>query len=141
MNAILHGVMLAFGLILPLGAQNVFIFQQGAWQKHVWQAFPAVIAAAVCDTILISAAVAGVSMIIAEIPVFQTVMLIGGFLFLSFLGWQTWRSKPQAEQAKKNSFHGKKTGGHGRHGIPFEPACDFGYCQCHRHKLRRLSGN
>lgn len=30
MNAILHGVMLAFGLILPLGAQNVFIFQQGA---------------------------------------------------------------------------------------------------------------
>ncbi|AHZ15068.1 LysE/ArgO family amino acid transporter [Bacillus velezensis] len=108
MNAILHGVMLAFGLILPLGAQNVFIFQQGAWQKHVWQAFPAVIAAAVCDTILISAAVAGVSMIIAEIPVFQTGMLIGGFLFLSFLGWQTWRSKPQAEQVKKTVFSAKK---------------------------------
>ena len=81
MNAILHGVMLAF-LILPLGAQNVFIFQQGAWQ-NMWQAFPAVIAAAVCDTILIIA-VAGVSMIIAEIPVFQTVMLIGGFCFSVF---------------------------------------------------------
>ena len=34
MNAIIHGIVLAFGLILPLGVQNVFIFQQGAWQKH-----------------------------------------------------------------------------------------------------------
>ncbi len=141
MNAILHGVMLAFGLILPLGAQNVFIFQQGAWQKHVWQAFPAVIAAAVCDTILISAAVAGVSMIIAEIPVFQTVMLIGGFLFLSFFRLADLEKQTAGRTGEKNGFHGKKTGGHGRHGIPFEPACDFGYRQCHRHKLRRLSGN
>lgn len=28
--AIIHGIVLAFGLILPLGAQNVFVFQQGA---------------------------------------------------------------------------------------------------------------
>lgn len=37
MNAIIHGIVLAFGLILPLGVQNVFIFQQGAWQKHIWR--------------------------------------------------------------------------------------------------------
>ncbi|TWJ97408.1 hypothetical protein CHCC20442_2554 [Bacillus licheniformis] len=30
MNAAIHGIILAFGLILPLGAQNVLIFQQGA---------------------------------------------------------------------------------------------------------------
>ncbi len=40
MNAIIHGIVLAFGLILPLGVQNVFIFQQGAWQKQVWRALP-----------------------------------------------------------------------------------------------------
>lgn len=45
MNAIIHGIVLAFGLILPLGVQNVFIFQQGAWQKHIWRALPAVISA------------------------------------------------------------------------------------------------
>lgn len=50
MNAIIHGIVLAFGLILPLGVQNVFIFQQGAWQKQVWRALPAVISASVCDT-------------------------------------------------------------------------------------------
>ncbi|MCC9021365.1 LysE/ArgO family amino acid transporter [Bacillus nakamurai] len=108
MNAVMHGVMLAFGLILPLGAQNIFIFQQGAWQKHVWQAFPAVLAAALCDTVLIGAAVAGVSVIIAEIPVFQTIMLICGFLFLSFLGWQTWRSRPESDQTQKHVFTAKK---------------------------------
>jgi L-lysine exporter family protein LysE/ArgO len=29
-EAIFHGILLAFGLILPLGAQNVFVFNQGA---------------------------------------------------------------------------------------------------------------
>ncbi len=31
-EAIIHGVILAFGLILPLGVQNVFVFNQGAIQ-------------------------------------------------------------------------------------------------------------
>lgn len=32
--ALLHGIALAFGLILPLGAQNVFVFNQGASQPQ-----------------------------------------------------------------------------------------------------------
>ena len=32
-QSILHGFLLAFGLILPLGAQNVFVFNQGANHK------------------------------------------------------------------------------------------------------------
>ena len=31
-EAILHGIILAFGLIVPLGVQNVFVFNQGALQ-------------------------------------------------------------------------------------------------------------
>ncbi|EOB7095948.1 hypothetical protein NYT36_02995 [Staphylococcus aureus] len=31
---VLHGILLALGLILPLGAQNVFVFNQGANQKN-----------------------------------------------------------------------------------------------------------
>ncbi|SPT92137.1 aminoacid related metabolite efflux transporter [Bacillus subtilis] len=86
MNAIIHGIVLAFGLILPLGVQNVFIFQQGALQKHIWRALPAVISASVCDTLLIVLAVAGVSVIVQELPVFETVMMAGGFLFLLYMG-------------------------------------------------------
>ena len=34
-TAIIHGFILAIGLILPLGAQNVFIFNQGANQQNI----------------------------------------------------------------------------------------------------------
>ena len=48
--AIIHGIVLAFGLILPLGAQNVFVFQQGALQPRLYQALPVVITGALCGT-------------------------------------------------------------------------------------------
>ena len=35
MEPIIHGILLAFGLILPLGVQNVFIFSQGATQPTI----------------------------------------------------------------------------------------------------------
>lgn len=38
----IHGALLAFGLILPLGIQNVFIFNQGATQSRFSKALPAV---------------------------------------------------------------------------------------------------
>ncbi|TGV22644.1 amino acid transporter, partial [Mesorhizobium sp. M00.F.Ca.ET.186.01.1.1] len=58
-EAILHGFVLAFGLILPLGAQNVFVFNQGASQPTLWRAAPVIVTAAVCDAILILLAVLG----------------------------------------------------------------------------------
>ena len=51
-GAFSYGVLLAFGLIIPLGVQNVFIFNQGATQQHVWHALPSVLTAFVCDVIL-----------------------------------------------------------------------------------------
>lgn len=35
MEAIVHGIILAFALILPLGVQNVFVFSQGATQPKL----------------------------------------------------------------------------------------------------------
>ena len=64
MEAFLHGIILAFGLIIPVGVQNVFVFNQGATHKAFRNALPAVITASICDTILILLAVAGVSLII-----------------------------------------------------------------------------
>ncbi len=58
--AILNGLFLAFPLIIPLGVQNIFIFNQGAVQISFIKALPSVITAAICDTILIGLAVLGV---------------------------------------------------------------------------------
>jgi len=40
MPAILHGIFLAFGLIVPLGVQNLFVFNQGAVQPNLIKALP-----------------------------------------------------------------------------------------------------
>ena len=50
MEPLIHGILLAFGLILPLGVQNVFVFNQGATHKKFTNALPAVITAGLCDT-------------------------------------------------------------------------------------------
>jgi len=52
---------------MPLGIQNLFIFTQGAEQESLAKAFPAAIAAAVCDTLMILVAVWGVAAAVREI--------------------------------------------------------------------------
>jgi L-lysine exporter family protein LysE/ArgO len=95
MQAFLHGVILAFGLILPLGVQNVFIFQQGASQRSLWRALPAVLTAGLCDTLLILLAVLGVSLVVLQLAWLQTILYLAGFVFLLYMGWMTWKSRKQ----------------------------------------------
>lgn len=94
MEAILHGILLAFGLILPLGVQNIFIFSQGATQPSILKAFPATITAAICDTILILLAVFGLSIIVLQLEGLRLALLIMGILFLLYMGYSIWKSKP-----------------------------------------------
>lgn len=90
--AFIHGMILAFGLILPLGVQNVFIFNQGAAHKRYVQALPAIITASVCDTLLILLAVLGVSLVLLGAYWVKTVFLCAGIAFLLYMGWSTWKS-------------------------------------------------
>ncbi|MGN7410279.1 LysE/ArgO family amino acid transporter [Sporosarcina sp. SAFN-010] len=109
MEPLLHGMMLAFGLILPLGIQNVFIFNQGATHKKFTHALPAVITAGVCDSLLISLAVGGVSIIILSFEWLRTVMFLIGFLFLTYMGWLMWRENPELKkQQESNLFTAKR---------------------------------
>lgn len=98
MEAFIHGIILAFGLILPLGVQNLFVFNQGAVQANLWQAMPAVVIAGLCDTLLILAAVLGVSLVILSFAWLKTVLLAGGFVFLAYMGWVAWQSKAEDSQ-------------------------------------------
>ncbi|WP_316570774.1 LysE family transporter [Neobacillus sp. YIM B06451] len=92
MEALVHGILLAFGLILPLGVQNVFIFNQGATHKKFSEAVPAVVTAGICDTLLISMAVAGVSVIVFNFGWIRNLFFLIGFLFLAYMGWSIWKS-------------------------------------------------
>lgn len=92
--AFIHGFLLAFSLILPLGVQNVFVFNQGALQKRFIHALPVIITASLCDTLLISLAVLGVSLVLLSSFWAKTVILSAGILFLLYMGWSTWNSDP-----------------------------------------------
>lgn len=95
--AFFHGFMLALGLILPLGVQNVFVFNQGAAGKKWLGALPAVVTAGLCDTLLIVFAVMGVSMVVLAVDWLKTVLFIAGACFMIFMGWSLWKGTPGEE--------------------------------------------
>ena len=101
MSAFIHGYLLSFGLILPLGPQNVFVFSQGATQPQLRRALPVVLTAALADTLLILSAVLGVSAVVLTLPWVKIVLGVIGVCFLLTIGWVTWRSEVHEEDATK----------------------------------------
>ena len=89
---LVHGGILALGLILPIGPQNLFILQQGAAHVRWTQALPAVLAASLADTAMIAASVSGGTAILSN-PILQLVMLLAGTFLLARTGFQQWRSR------------------------------------------------
>lgn len=93
MEPIIHGVLLAFGLILPLGVQNIFVFTQGVTQPSLLRALPAVVTAAICDTVLIVLAILGLSLIVLQFEWLRIILLVAGILFLLYMGKVIWSSQ------------------------------------------------
>ena len=92
-SAALHGFVLALGLILPLGVQNVFVFNQGATHRSFARALPVILTASVADSTLILLAVLGISALVLAFEWVRIVLLIGGIIFLVYIGWITWNTK------------------------------------------------
>lgn len=107
-DVIIHAVFLAFGLILPLGVQNVFVFQQGAFQSSYWRALPVVLTASICDTLLIGLAVTGISVLVIENHWFKVILMSIGVLFLIYMGWMTWKSQPNTVDNHTEAFSFKR---------------------------------
>jgi len=76
-SAFLHGYLLAFGLILPLGPRTPS-FEPGRARSRWRDALPVVLAASVCDTLLIVLAVFGVSVVVLGVPWFKTALIVVG---------------------------------------------------------------
>jgi L-lysine exporter family protein LysE/ArgO len=98
LEAFLHGIILAFGLILPLGVQNVFVFSQGATQPNLLRALPASVTAALCDTMLIVLAVFGLSLIVLQFEWLRIALMTVGIVFLLYMGYTIWRSNPSTTE-------------------------------------------
>jgi L-lysine exporter family protein LysE/ArgO len=107
-DVIVHAILLAFGLILPLGVQNVFVFQQGAFQPSYWKVLPVVLTASICDTLLISLAVTGVSLLVLANELVRIILMNIGVLFLLYMGGMTWRSQPNKVDNQTEAFPVKK---------------------------------
>ncbi|AFU12614.1 TPA: amino acid transporter [Bacillus toyonensis] len=107
-EAIIHGIILAFGLIIPLGVQNVFVFNQGASQPNIWRAAPVVLTASLCDTLLILIAVQGVSLVLLTFSWLTTTLYTIGFIFLIYMGFVIWRNKPSKDVKQEKSMPLKK---------------------------------
>jgi L-lysine exporter family protein LysE/ArgO len=96
LNAINHGLLLALGLILPLGVQNMFVFNQGMLQKRFINTFLIVITVSLCDTFLILLAVSGLSFIFHTFIWIKNILLGLGIFFLVYIGYLNWCYAPKS---------------------------------------------
>ncbi|THV26448.1 LysE/ArgO family amino acid transporter [Glycomyces paridis] len=87
------GLAIGLALIVPIGAQNVFVFGQGVslgMPRALW----AVAGAGLCDTLLIVLGATGASALLDSVPGLRPAMLAAGALFLAYLGVRSLLTRP-----------------------------------------------
>lgn len=103
-----HAAFLAIGLIMPLGMQNVFIFNQGASHENFRNALPSIITASLCDALLISLAVLGISLLVFEHAWTELAIFSAGCCFLIYMGFAAWQSANNDFSENNRAFPPKK---------------------------------
>ncbi|MAV46476.1 MAG: amino acid transporter [Alphaproteobacteria bacterium TMED89] len=78
---VLAGLVLGLGLIVAIGAQNVFVIRQGLRGVQV---FPTAMTAAVCDATLIFLGIGGLFLVIEQSPL---IAFIAKWMAVAFLTW------------------------------------------------------
>jgi len=96
-----EGFILGASLIIAIGAQNAFILQQGLRKQHV---LPLVAFCALADALLILLGVYGLGILINQSPLFVSIMLWAGVVFLTAYGLLAFkRALKGAEALKANA--------------------------------------
>jgi len=83
-----QGFAMSAGLIVAIGAQNVFVLTQGARRHRPWLV---ALLCTVCDAVLIAAGVGGVGGFAAARPVVSGLLGLAGALFLAVYGLRAFR--------------------------------------------------
>ncbi|OEF05369.1 LysE/ArgO family amino acid transporter [Vibrio genomosp. F10] len=98
----LQGFGMGAAMIIPIGAQNAFVLNQGIKKQH-----HLIVAAicAMCDALLVFAGIFGGSKLLTASPLALTVITCAGVLFLSFYGLSSlhraWKSQSDAFKANQ----------------------------------------
>lgn len=96
--AFVQGLVLCFGLIVAIGAQNAFVLRQGLRREHVGTV---VLFCSLADAVLVSAGVLGMAQALGERPALAQALALGGAAFLLYYGVLALRraAQPQRLQA------------------------------------------
>lgn len=81
------GLAIGLGLIMPIGAQNLFILQQGITLGYPRFLY-ATLATTCCDALLIAIGALGLGAVFQGNAPLRTVLLAAGSLYLLYLAWQ-----------------------------------------------------
>jgi L-lysine exporter family protein LysE/ArgO len=95
-SVLLAGFSLGFSLILAIGAQNAFVLKQGLKQQHV---FVVCIICALSDAVLITAGIAGFSVVVQKFPLIEQIARYTGAAFLFFYAAISFKAFFTAEHA------------------------------------------
>ena len=106
--SIINGLILGFGLMIPLGIQNIFVLNQGIAQKNFKNILPCVITAAICDTLLITIGVLGVSLLILELSWLKITLMVIGLFFLLYISYTNWNIASLKIKSKFRTYSAKK---------------------------------
>jgi L-lysine exporter family protein LysE/ArgO len=96
---LLQGFGLGASMIIPIGAQNAYVLNQGIKRNHH------ITTASLCsliDACLISLGVFGGGAILSQNEILLTTVTIGGIAFLSFYGYLSLKSAFQSEDTEIN---------------------------------------
>jgi L-lysine exporter family protein LysE/ArgO len=93
--AFTEGLLLSFGLIVAIGAQNAFVLRQGLRREHVGSV---VLLCALADAVLITGGVMGMAQALGDRPGLARALALVGAVFLATYGWQALRRASQNHQ-------------------------------------------
>lgn len=94
-----NGLLVAFGLIMAIGAQNAFVLSQGLRREHH---VSVAVLCILCDAVLVALGVFGLASLLLQNPTLLAIARWGGALFLSWYGIQALR-RACARQSLENS--------------------------------------
>jgi len=93
----IQGLVLSWGLIVAIGAQNAFVLRQGLRREHVGTV---VLFCALADAALIAAGVLGMAQALGERPGLAQVLALAGAAFLATYGVQALRRAGQPHELR-----------------------------------------
>lgn len=96
MEFFIQGLIVCFGLIVSIGAQNAFLLKQGILKQHV---FAVALICFLGDVFLMTVGVLGLGELISQLPIVSLIIAILGAIFLFTYGSQSFLSMFRANGA------------------------------------------